>query len=74
MQPDEIEARLSAAFPGAGVEIGGEGCSVIVDIISDRFDGLGRLARQRLVLGLFADEIAAGELHAMTVRARGLAD
>ncbi len=70
MEMADIRARVEAAFAHAQVEVQGEGCNAEIRIISEAFDGQGRLARQRAVLGLFSAEIASGELHALTVKAR----
>jgi BolA family transcriptional regulator, general stress-responsive regulator len=39
-----------------------------VRVVSDRFEGVGRIDRQRLVHTLLADELAAG-VHALTIAA-----
>jgi BolA protein len=50
----------------AGAREGGES-HFAVTIESEAFAGLGRLARQRLVFGLLADELA-GPVHALSLR------
>jgi BolA protein len=49
----------------AGARPGGE-THFIVEIASPRFAGLSRVARQRLVYGILADEFEAG-LHALAL-------
>ena len=50
----------------AGYRAGGE-THFRVTMDSDRFDGLSRLARQRLVHDVLADELA-GPVHALSLR------
>jgi BolA protein len=50
----------------AGAREGGES-HFTVEVVSAAFDGMGRVARQRLVYGLLADELA-GPVHALALR------
>lgn len=52
----------------AGARPGGESHFNVV-VVSDRFAGLGRVARQRLVYDLLRDELA-GPVHALSVITR----
>ena len=76
-----IERKLRGAFAPSALEIvdeselhkghvgyraGGE-THFRVTMHSDRFDGLSRLARQRLVHDVLADELA-GPIHALSLR------
>ena len=76
-----IEHKLRGAFAPSALEIvdeselhkghagyraGGE-THFRVTMDSDRFDGLSRLARQRLVHDVLADELA-GPVHALSLR------
>jgi BolA protein len=38
-------------------------------VVSDRFEGLSRVARQRLVYGALADELAS-DIHALAIEAK----
>ena len=77
----QIETKLRAAFSPDTLEVideseahrghggwreGGE-THFRVTMDSDRFDGLSRLARQRLVHDVLADELA-GPVHALSLR------
>ena len=77
---DTIRSKLAAAFSPleldvedesarhaghAGARAGGES-HFRVHIVSEDFAGLSRVARQRKVYGLLADEFAAG-LHALAL-------
>lgn len=78
---DRIRAKLVEALAPASLDIvdeshkhkghagyreGGES-HFHVTIVSDRFEGEGRVARQRLVYGLLADELA-GPVHALSLK------
>ena len=66
---DEVRNRLSAAFEGAEIDVAGEGNRCEVRIVSDSFAGLNRVKRQQAVYAVINDLIAAGTLHAVTIRA-----
>ena len=54
-------------MPEARVEVsGGEG-KYVANVVSEAFDGLNTLKRHRLVYACVNDEIASGELHALTI-------
>ena len=71
---DEIEARLTAEFSPASlnVQVDGNHCSVTV--VSDRFDGLSKVKRQQLVYACLNDKIASGEIHAINISAVGTSE
>ena len=73
LQPAQLEIRDdSAKHAGhAGAREGGES-HFHVTAVSPRFSGLNRVARQRLVYGALAEELA-GPVHALslTLRAPG---
>ncbi len=51
----------------AGARAGGES-HFTIEIESETFAGMGRVQRQRLVMGLLADELA-GPVHALSIKA-----
>lgn len=59
------ESHLHAGHAGAR-EGGGH---FRVDVVSERFVGLSRVAAQRLVYSILADEMK-GEIHALSITAR----
>lgn len=70
MEPGDVERRILEALPDADMEVEGADCNFTVTVVSPSFEGVGALARQRTVLGLFARELATGSLHALSVKAR----
>lgn len=70
MTPEKIQALIATKMPDATVEVsGGEG-KFVANVISDEFDGLLPLKRHKLVYACVNDEIASGELHALTIVAK----
>jgi BolA protein len=82
----ELETRLLARFPGDALTVvddshrhaGHEGARggaghFTVHLVSARFDGLGRLARHRLVYDAVADWVP-NRIHALSIVARSPSD
>lgn len=70
MNSEDIVNRIQAAYPDAIVETDGADCNFSVRIVSQAFDGLNPIQRQRPVMALFSDEIASGALHALSITAK----
>jgi acid stress-induced BolA-like protein IbaG/YrbA len=70
MTVDEIKQRLLSGFENADITIDGDGCNCSAMIVSDEFEGVSLLNRQKKVLALVSEEIKSGELHALTIKAR----
>lgn len=74
MTPEHIQQLIASQMPDAAVEVsGGEG-KFIANVISDAFAGLSLLKRHQLVYACVNDEIASGELHALTIVAKTAAE
>lgn len=68
MQADEIVQLVQAKIGGAEVTVEGEGCNFSIAVTSVAFEGLSRVDQQKMVLAAVTDQIASGELHAITVK------
>lgn len=68
MDSVEIEQRIVNIVSDAGVEVLGADCDFSVTVISDEFKGLMPVKRQQMILAGFADVLASGALHALTVK------
>lgn len=71
MKVQEIETRLKAAFPDCDViatDLTGTENHYEVRIASASFQGKSRLEQQRMVMGVFPDELKSGELHALAIK------
>jgi acid stress-induced BolA-like protein IbaG/YrbA len=70
MTQEQIQQLIAAHFPDAVVEVsGGEG-KFVANITSDVFAGLTTIKRHKLVYASVNNEIASGELHALTIVAK----
>ena len=67
MTENEVVVRITSALPDAKVVVSGMDCHLTLTIISEVFAGKGLLARHRLIQALFKDELASGELHALSL-------
>lgn len=68
--PNHLEVLdQSSDHVGHGGWRPGGGTHFRVEIVAERFAGLGRLARHRLVHETLADELAGG-VHALSIQAR----
>ena len=74
MHPDQIQQIIAQGMPDAAVEVsGGEG-KFVANVTSDAFADLSLLKRHKLVYACVKDEIASGELHALTIVAKTAAE
>ena len=70
MTPEQIQQLISSHMPGAAVEVsGGEG-KFVATVTSEAFAGLTTIKRHKLVYASVNNEIASGELHALTIVAK----
>jgi acid stress-induced BolA-like protein IbaG/YrbA len=70
MIPEKIQQLIQQGMPSAIVEVtGGEG-KFIAQVISDDFSELPIIKRHKMVYACVNDEIASGELHALTIVAK----
>jgi acid stress-induced BolA-like protein IbaG/YrbA len=73
---EDLKERIEAALPGAQaqvVDLNGTGDHFQATVVSDRFDGLGRLDRHRLVYDVFGADIG-GPIHALSLKTLTPAD
>ncbi|MES9991463.1 MAG: BolA/IbaG family iron-sulfur metabolism protein [Candidatus Thiodiazotropha sp.] len=70
MNEQDLINRIQELYPDAEISVAGENCSFEVNVTTPAFDNMKSLQRQRSILTLFKEEIASGELHALTVRAK----
>jgi acid stress-induced BolA-like protein IbaG/YrbA len=74
MTPQQIQQLIATQMPEAQVEVsGGEG-KFVANVTSDVFEGLMPIKRHKLVYACVNDQIASGELHALTIVAKTSAE
>ncbi len=70
MTPEQIQQLIAERMPDAHVEVSGGDGKYTANVTSEAFTGLSPLKRHRLVYACVNDEIASGELHALTIVAK----
>ena len=69
MMQEQVQKRVSEAFPDAQVQVQVEGNRATIEVVSERFNQMNRVQRQQAGYGCIEDFIADGSLHAVTIRA-----
>ena len=69
MEISVVKEMILGQIGDAQITVEGEDCSFSVTVVSDQFQGKLPVARQKSVLSIFRDQLATGELHALTVKA-----
>lgn len=69
MNNSQVESLIKTEIIGAEVTVTGTDCSVDALVISEAFEGMGLLQRQRLVMAAVKSAIESGELHAISIKA-----
>lgn len=69
MDSEQLAALLKAAFPEADVAVTGQAGKFDLRIVDAQFEGKRPVARQQAVYAPINQQIASGEVHAVTIRA-----
>jgi acid stress-induced BolA-like protein IbaG/YrbA len=70
VETEAVAHLIRAGIPGAEVQVQGDGSHFEAVVVSDVFEGLPLLKRERLVMETVKGQVASGELHALSVKAR----
>jgi len=70
MNCEQIQSLLRSNFTNSQVEVTGDGRHFETLIVSDEFEGLNLLARQRMVYKTLNDYIRDGRIHALSIKAK----
>ncbi len=70
MTPEKIQQLIEQQMPDARISVSGAEGKFTAEVISDDFEGLPLIKRHKLVYAAVNDEIASGELHALTIVAK----
>ncbi|MHB0774365.1 BolA family protein [Halomonas sp. WWR20] len=68
MQPNDVKTLLESRIDDCQFHIQGEGCNFQVIAVGEVFSGLTPVKRQQLIYGALSEEIASGELHAVSIK------
>lgn len=68
MEIEAVAALIRQGLPGAEVQVSGDGSHFDAIVVSEAFEGLAPLKKQRLVMDTVKEQIASGELHALSIK------
>ena len=68
METEAVAQLIRTGVPGAEVEVSGDGSHFDAIVVSEVFEGLSPIKKQRLVMDAVKDQIASGELHALSIK------
>jgi acid stress-induced BolA-like protein IbaG/YrbA len=68
METEAVAQLIRTGVPGAEVEVSGDGSHFDAIVVSEAFEGLSPIKKQRLVMDAVKDQIASGELHALSIK------
>ena len=67
MDGDKVKEILLSGLGDSDISMEIDGNKVVLNIVSNVFEGLSRVKRQQKVYALLNDMIASGEIHAVTM-------
>ena len=65
----EVEQLVQQGIPDAKVLVEGEGCDLLITVVSEQFTDLALVKKQQLVMATLKEPLASGKLHAVSVKA-----
>ena len=71
MDVSSIENRIREAFQGCDVmvtDLTGSGSNFEVRVAATQFEGLNRVKQHQAIMGVFANELKSGEVHALSIQ------
>ena len=67
MESDKIKEMLASALGDCDIEVDITGNKLVLRLVSDIFEGLSQVKRQKKVYAILNDMVASGEVHAVTM-------
>ena len=67
MDSDKIKEMLASTLGDCDIEVQITGNKVVLHIISEDFEGLSQLKRQKKIYAILNDMVSSGEIHAVTM-------
>ena len=68
METTAVEELIRSGLPGAQVQVTGDGSHFDAVVVSPAFEDQTPIKRQRLVMDTVRNQIASGELHALSIK------
>jgi acid stress-induced BolA-like protein IbaG/YrbA len=69
MNASTVKALVLAELGDCEVSVEGEGANYQITVVGERFAGMRPVQRQQLVYAALNEQIAAGAIHAVSIRA-----
>lgn len=69
MNADDVKTLIETGIPNSQAIVTGEEGKYEATVISDCFDGLSMVKEHQLVYSTVKEQIASGELHALSIKA-----
>ena len=67
MESDKIKEMLASALGDCDIDVDITGNKLVLRLVSDIFEGLSQVKRQKKVYAILNDMVASGEVHAVTM-------
>ena len=68
MGNDEVVRLLVQAYPGATIDVQGDGYKYELKVVSAAFAGLSRVKRQQAIYKVLNEHIQSGAIHAVNMQ------
>ncbi len=65
---NEVTSLIIQDYPDARIDIVGEGCDLLITVVSEKFSGLSMVKQQQGVMASLTEPLATGRLHAVTIK------
>ena len=65
----DIEQLVQQGIPDTKVLVEGEGCDLLIIVVSEQFTDLALVKKQQVVMATLKEPLASGKLHAVSVKA-----
>ena len=69
MNAEQLEQHLKSQLEGCEIKVESEGAHFVIHACGKIFEELSTLKKQQLVYACVTDQIANGDIHALTIRA-----
>lgn len=64
----DVKNKIEAGLDCVSVEVAGDGYHFEATVVSELFEGKRPVARQQMVFATVKDDIASGDLHALSLK------
>jgi acid stress-induced BolA-like protein IbaG/YrbA len=68
LENTEIKSLIQSELAGSEVAVEGDGYHYQVSVVSDEFESLSRVQRQKRIYKILGDKVKSGELHALSIK------